>query len=319
MSHFTARQRTQPWHGVLVATALPFRQAASGGLEVDLEAYGGHVAWLAENGCHGVAPNGSLGEYPNLSDAERAAVVETAVANAPEGFTVMPGVGAYGTHQARQWADHAAESGAQAVMLLPPNTYRAEPRAVLEHYREVAKAGLPICAYNNPIDTKVDLVPELLAELYNEGLIVAVKEFSGDVRRAYEIAEAAPGLDIMVGTDDVLLEVGIAGAVGWLAGYPNALPRESVALYEACVAGDLESALPLYRIMHRLLRWDSKVEFVQSIKLSMDIVGRYGGPSRAPRLPLRDDQHQQVVADTRWVLAELDKLAAEGKLVRSSN
>ncbi|NJC24100.1 4-hydroxy-tetrahydrodipicolinate synthase [Arthrobacter pigmenti] len=314
----SSTNRSQPWHGVLVATTLPFREAETGALEVDLENYGRHVAWLAENGCDGVAPNGSLGEYQNLSDAERAAVVETAVAHAPKGFTVMPGVAAYGAHQARHWADQAAEAGAQAVMLLPPNTYRAEPRAVVDHYREVAKAGLPICAYNNPIDTKVDLVPELLAELYNEGLIVAVKEFTGDVRRSYQIAEVAPGLEIMVGSDDVLLEGAIAGAVGWLSGYPNAIPRETVALYNAAVSGDLETAVPLYRIMHRLLRWDSKTEFVQSIKLSMDIAGRYGGPSRAPRLPLRADQHEQVTADTEWVLAELARLADEGKIERSS-
>ena len=318
MSTPTSTERAQPWHGVIVATTLPFRESASGELDVDLAEYGKHVAWLAANGCDGVAPNGSLGEYQNLSDEERAAVVRTAVENAPAGFTVMPGVGAYGAHQARKWADQAAEAGAQAVMLLPPNTYRAEPRAVIEHYREVAKAGLPICAYNNPIDTKVDLVPSLLAELHKEGLIVAVKEFTGDVRRAYEITEAAPGLEIMVGSDDVLLEVGITGAVGWLAGYPNALPRETVALYNAVKAGDLETALPLYRIMHRLLRWDSKTEFVQSIKLSMDLAGRYGGPSRAPRLPLREDQHALVTADTLYVLEELDRLGREGKIERSS-
>ena len=164
-------------------------------------------------------------------------------------------------------------------MVLPPNTYRGDERAVLEHYREVGKAGLPVVAYNNPIDTKVDLHPALLATLHDEGLIVAVKEFSGDVRRGYEIAELAPGLDLLIGTDDVVLEVGIAGAIGWVAGYTNAFPRATVELYQASVAGDLATALPLYRALHPLLRWDSKTEFVQAIKLSMDIVGRTAVPA----------------------------------------
>jgi len=272
----------QAWHGVLVATALPMRAD----LTVDLEAYGEHVRWLAEEGCDGVAPNGSLGEYQTLSDDERAAVVRTAIEAAPEGFTVMPGVGAYGALQSRRWAEQAAEAGAPVVMLLPPNTYKADDETVVEHYRTVAEVGIPILAYNNPFDTKVDLTPKLLARLFHEGLIVAVKEFTGDPRRAYEIAELAPGLDILIGSDDVVLEVGIAGAVGWVAGFTNALPRSTVELYNACVAADLATALPLYRALHPLLRWDSKTEFVQAIKLSMDVVGRYGGPCRPPRAPL---------------------------------
>ena len=188
------------------------------------------------------------------------------------------------------------------MMALPPNTYRADFNAVLEHFREINKAGLPVTAYNNPIDTKTDLIPETLAALYNEGLIVGVKEFTGDVRRAYEISELAPGLDLMIGSDDVVLEVGLAGAVGWVAGYTNAFPKATVELYELSVTRDAEKALPLYRLLHPLLRWDSKTEFVQAIKLSMDIVGRKGGRCRPPRQPLPPEQEQRVRAATEAVL-----------------
>jgi 1-pyrroline-4-hydroxy-2-carboxylate deaminase len=284
----------KPWHGVLVATATPYDAA----LGVDLDRYAEHVAWLAANGCHGVVPNGSLGEYQVLTDQERAAVVRTAVEAAPDGFQVVPGVAAYGASESRAWAEQAAQAGASAVLLLPPNAYRADARAVLAHYEEVARAGLPIVAYNNPFDTKVDLVPALLAELHQRGSIVAVKEFSGDVRRAYELAELAPELDLIVGADDVLLELMIAGAKGWVAGYPNALPATCVELYEAARGGDLKRALPLYRALHPLLRWDSKTEFVQAIKLSMDIAGRHGGACRQPRQPLTPEQESVVRAAT---------------------
>jgi 4-hydroxy-tetrahydrodipicolinate synthase len=270
------------WHGVLVATALPYKDD----LGVDLDRYAEHVRWLAEAGCAGVVPNGSLGEYQVLSAPERAGVVTTALSAAPSGFAVVPGVSAYGSREARLWAEHAADAGCPAVMLLPPNAYRADPDAVVAHFRTVAEVGLPIVAYNNPIDTKVDLTPQLLARLHGEGLIVAVKEFSGDVRRAYEIAERAPGLDLIVGSDDVVLELAIAGAVGWIAGIPNALPAECLALWCAAVAGDLATALPAYRALHPLLRWDSKTEFVQAIKLAMDLAGRAGGVCRPPRVPL---------------------------------
>lgn len=290
--------QAKPWHGVLVATALPFDPD----LSVDYDTYAEHVRWLADNGASGVTPNGSLGEYQVLTPEERARVVEVAVEAAPEGFAVMPGVGAYGAMESRRWAEQAAAAGAAAVMALPPNAYHADERAVVEHFREVNKAGLPVTAYNNPVDTKTDLTPPLLATLYHEGLIGAVKEFSGDVRRSYEISELAPGLDLMIGTDDVVLEVGIAGAKGWVAGYTNAFPKATVELYEASLAGKLDEALALYRVLHPLLRWDSKIEFVQAIKLSMDIVGRKGGGCRPPRQPLLPEQEKTVRAATEAAL-----------------
>jgi 4-hydroxy-tetrahydrodipicolinate synthase len=294
----------QPWHGVVVATARPLRPAGGDDLAVDFDGFADHVRWLAANGCHGVCPNGSLGEYQVLTADERAAVVRTAVEAAPDGFTVMPGVAAYGAREARAWAEQARDAGARCVMLLPPNAYRADARSVVEHFREVARAGVPIVAYNNPIDTKVDLTPELLATLHGEGLIVAVKEFSGDTRRAYQLAELAPGLDLLAGSDDVTFELEVGGAVGWVSGYPNAFPDACVRMWNAFRAGDHGTGLPLYRSLHPLLRWDSKTEFVQAIKLSMDLAGRYGGPCRPPRVPLLPEQEAAVRTATQKALAE---------------
>ena len=289
----------KPWHGVLTATALPYTNSGA----VDWDAYAEHVAWQAASGCHGVVPNGSLGEYQVLTAEERARVVDVAVAASPTGFTVMPGVAAYGAQEAVRWTEQAASAGAQCVMLLPPNAYRADERTVIEHYRMVAKTGVPIIAYNNPYDTKVDLTPHLLGRLHAEGLIVGVKEFSGDARRAYEIAEQAPGLDLLIGSDDVLVELAIAGAVGWVAGYPNAFPVTCVELYELSLDKNLDKALPLYRMLHPLLRWDSKTEFVQAIKLSMDMAGRKGGVCRPPRLPLNAQQEAVVREATAAAIA----------------
>lgn len=293
-----SESQRQPWHGVHVATSLQF---SSDG-EVDLGAYKENVAWLVEQGVDGVAPNGSLGEYQSLSWPERDAVVETARSAAPEGFTVMPGVGAYSGRESRRHAQVAKDLGCQAVMALPPNAYRADARSVLEHFELVAGAGLPVTAYNNPIDTKVDLTPPMLAKLHAEGLIVGVKEFSGDVRRCYEIAELAPGLDLMIGTDDTVLEVALAGAKGWVAGYPQVFPRACLELYRAALAHDLQTALPLYRQLHPVLRWDSKTEFVQAIKLGQDLIGRFGGACRPPRRPLPDDVAELVRSATQALI-----------------
>ncbi len=287
--------------GVIVATVAPFD--AGGNLLLD--AYGEHVAWLKENGCRGVATNGSLGEYASLTADERREVVRVAAEYASEDFVLVAGVAAPSGHEAARYAQDAADLGAQAVMALPPTIHRATEAEVVAHYEAIAAVGLPICAYNNPIDTKVDLTPAVLGRLAAIPEVQAVKEFSGDVRRFHEIAEHAPDIALMAGADDLLLESVLCGATGWIAGFPNAFPAESVRLFELCRAGKIDDALGLYRGLLPAFRWDSRTEFVQAIKLGMDMVGRYGGPCRLPRLGLPAATAARVRADMERALEAL--------------
>ena len=290
---------TKPWHGILTATAVPF----TSDLQLDLQKYAEHVQWLAANGTHGVVANGSLGEYQTLTSEERSSVLETAIEAAPEGFHVVAGVGAYGADESRRWAEHAAAKGAGAVMLLAPNAYRANDDEVVAHFKEVGKVGIPIIAYNNPFDTKVDLLPDLVARIADEvPNVVAIKEFSGDVKRIWQIHQRAPRIEVLVGADDVLLELATAGVVGWIAGFPNAMPAQSAELYQLVTSGKFAEAAPMYAAVHDLFNWDSRKEFIQAIKLTMDIVGRYGGPTRLPRLPLPANDESKLRADVARAL-----------------
>ncbi|MYW97399.1 dihydrodipicolinate synthase family protein [Amycolatopsis rubida] len=293
--------------GVVVATALPYREDASApaGLAVDYDAYAAHCRWLVDNGCRGVGPNGSLGEYSSLTDEERRRAARTAIETVGEDGIVVVGVHGPGAHQAKQWAEVAAEDGADGLLCLPPTMYRANRGEVLAHFEAVASVGLPVMVYNNPVDTKVDLTPALLAEIAQIDNVVAVKEFSGDVRRVLEIREQAPGLDVISGADDVVLESLLMGATGWFAGFPNVFPAESVRLFDLARSGKLDEARALYEPLVAAFRWDSRTEFVQAIKLGMDLVGRYGGPCRPPRGPLTGQHRAQVTADLRRALASL--------------
>ncbi|MFF0463091.1 dihydrodipicolinate synthase family protein [Streptomyces mexicanus] len=298
--------------GVVVATALPYHEDASApaGLAVDYDRYAEHCRWLVDNGCHGVGPNGSLGEYSSLTDEERRRVARTAIEAVGDAGTVVVGVHGVGAHQARHWAELAAEDGADGVLCLPPTMYRANRGEILAHFEAVASVGLPVMVYNNPIDTKVDLTPGLLAEIAAIDNVVAVKEFSGDVRRVLEIKERASGLDVISGADDVVLESLLMGATGWFAGFPNVFPAESARLYDLATAGKLAEARALYEPLVAAFRWDSRTEFVQAIKLGMEQVGRYGGPCRPPRGPLTPQLREQVQADMARAVAAVERQAA---------
>ena len=293
--------------GVIVATTLAFKPDASApaGLAVDYDRFAEHCDWLISSGCRGVGPNGSLGEYSSLTDEERRKVVQVAVATVGDRGLVVAGVHGVGWHQAKKWAEFAKEDGADGVLLLPPTIYRASDSEVIEHYTRVAEVGMPIMVYNNPFDTKVDLVPSLVARLAEIPEVVAIKEFSGDVRRVLDIKERCD-IDVIAGADDLLFESLVAGAVGWFAGYPNAFPREAVEIYDLVKEGKIVEAREIYEYLVAAFRWDSRTEFVQAIKLSIDLAGHsYGGPTRPPRGPLSASNEEKVRADTERALAFL--------------
>ncbi len=293
-------QLGQPrFNGVYVAASTLFRSDGS----VDLDACQAHFARLAEAGVAGLVPNGSLGEYEALTEDERGGVVKSAMDSAGKLVEVVPGVSGKSAAEARRWAEHAAQAGCRAVMCLPPTSHAPTADEVFAHFQEVASVGLPVIVYNNPYSTRVDLTPALLARLAEIEEVVAVKEFSQDIRRVAAIRQAAPRLEVICGCDDTLVEAVFMGATGWIAGFANAFPRQSVELFELCVAGHWPEAIERYLAFLPLLRWDADPRFVQAIKLAQEEVGWYGGPVRLPRLALPAADAEEVRASVRRYLA----------------
>jgi 4-hydroxy-tetrahydrodipicolinate synthase len=288
-------EEAELFQGVHVAVTTPFD--AEG--KVLLDRLAEHCAFLVDSGCSGVVVCGSLGEYAALTPQEREDVVRTAVAAVGDRALVTVGTGAYNGVQARAHAEAAEAAGAKAVMSLPPTGYKAAtPDELRAHYRQVATAGLPMVVYNNPADTGIDMPPAFLAALADElPEVRAVKDFSADVPRVYELRRLAPELEIMVGADTVALESFLAGAVGWIAGFANALPHSSVALLEAGRRGDVTEGVRLNAALLPLFDWDVRPVFVQAVKAAMDECGRYGGPTRLPRLPLPEARLLELKRD----------------------
>jgi 4-hydroxy-tetrahydrodipicolinate synthase len=230
------------------------------------------------------------------------------VAAADGRVPVVVGVSSSTPAAAIALANDAADSGADAVMLLPPFGYRADPEELVAYYAAVAEGGgLPVMAYNNPEASGVDMPAELLVRLAAEvDGVVAVKECSGDARRIPALLNAAPGLEVLVGGDDWALEGFCAGATGWVSGVADVAPGECIALWEACRAGELERARELYGRLLPLARFDMTPKLVQYFKAAMDERGFAGGDCRPPRLPLTTGEREAL----RAALAVLEGVPA---------
>lgn len=277
------------FEGVHVAIVTPFTDS----YEVDYQRLHELCNWLIDEGVNGLVPVGSLGEYATLTVEERSKVVETVVKAANKRVTVTVGSGAPSTKQAVQWVQHAKDIGADAIMALPPINYRPLRNEIIAHYKDLSKVGLPIIAYNNPLDYPTDLTPELLKEISKFENVVAVKEFSGDIRRVHKILEETD-LEVLTGVDNLAMEGPLCGATGWIAGVPNALPREGVELFRLSREGKIKEATALYRRLLPLFDLDAKPQLVQSIKYMMELAGQPVGPTRPPRLPLSTEDYDQI-------------------------
>ena len=108
------------FEGVYAATTTPFRDDGS----VDYDLFGKHCAWLADEGVAGLTPNGSLGEYETLTEAERAQIVTVAIEAVGGRIAVVPGVSGKSAADATRWAEQAAAAGAAGVMSLAPTSHK---------------------------------------------------------------------------------------------------------------------------------------------------------------------------------------------------
>ena len=294
------------WAGVFPAATTQF----AADLSVDIAATQRVQEALVRDGVHGLIAMGTVGENNSLDADEKRAVLKAAVEAVGGRAPVIVGVSELDTRRAIAFARDAERLGADGLMLLPAMVYVPSEDELVRHFKAVAKeTALPIMLYNNPPAYRVSIGIEAIRQLAGIPNIVCLKESAPDTRRFTDLYNAV-GDKIMLfaGLDDVALEGLILGARGWVSGLTNAFPKESLALYDAVVAGDLETARAIYRWFMPLLHLDAEHDLVQSIKLAEQIMGRGSERARPPRYPLTGARRDEVVALVETAAATRPKL-----------
>ena len=277
------------WQGVMPAITNPYHDD----LTIDHPRLAGHVNRLADAGCTAIVTPGSLGEGGALSLDEKVGVWKTCHAAVGGRIPVVAAVSAVSTRESVDIARAAESAGCRGLMVLPAYAYSGPWREMKAHFSAVIDATPLSCMlYNNPIAYKVDVRPEQVAELADiHDNLHAVKESSGDIRRVREIRGILRDrLAIFVGIDDMAVEGAAAGADGWIAGLVNALPEESIRLWELAVearrTGEREELESLYQWFLPLLRLDAVPEFVHLVNLVQAEFDMGDELVRGPRRPV---------------------------------
>ncbi|MDG3442389.1 dihydrodipicolinate synthase family protein [Nitrospirillum amazonense] len=283
------------WRGVFPAVTTQFNED----LSINLAETQRVIDGLIRDGVHGLIIMGTVGENNSLEPEEKRQVLAAAKEVTAGRVPVITGVSELTTPRAVAYAKDAEKIGADGLMLLPAMVYVPTEEELFRHFAAVAGASaLPIMLYNNPPAYRVDISVPLLQRLAEIPTIVALKESAPDTRRFTDLANAIDEtkMMLMAGLDDVALEGLLLGARGWISGLTNAFPKESVALYDAVVAGDLAKARAIYRWFLPLLHLDARHDLVQSIKLAEQVMGRGSERVRPPRYILEGKTRADVIA-----------------------
>jgi len=293
------------WGGVFPAVCTQFNADQSLNIPGTLS----HIDAMLAAGVHGFVMLGSVGENTALETSEKRELFKAAVDHVKKRVPVLTGVAEYTTAGACRWAAEAAKLGADGLMVLPPMVYKTDNRETIAHFRSVAKAtDLPIMIYNNPPAYKVDITPEMFAEMADEPKFASIKESSDNPRRITDIINLTGNRYlIFAGVDDLFMECMMLGAIGWISGLVNAFPHENKLIWDLTVAGKWKEALEIYRWYTPLLHLDTHVKLVQYIKLACAECGYGTELCRAPRLPLVGAEREEVLGLIRKAIATRPK------------
>jgi 4-hydroxy-tetrahydrodipicolinate synthase len=282
------------FRGVYVASVTPMTQSR----EVDYDMLGKYVDGLVNDGVHGIIPLGSTGEFYALTPQERQDVLKGTLEAVDGRVPVLAGTNASSTADVVEYSKQAEKLGADGLLLAAPYYSLPTYDELYEHFKAVNDAvGIPIMLYNYPGRTGVDLVPDFVERLTALNNVKYIKESTGDITRVSELIKRLEGrIDVFCGGDLIPLESFVLGAIGWVGGIANVLPKSHVKLYElAVVKGDIPAARKFfYEIFYALQAIETSGIYTQYVKAGCEIMGNPVGPPRMPLMPVSKEDYAKL-------------------------
>jgi len=270
--------------------------------QIDRKAFAAVLEYLIEAKVHGIIVGGSTGEYYAQSAQERYDLGAYAKEVIGTRLPLVIGTGAIRTEDSVDYAKAAKEIGADAILVSSPPYALPTKKENAVHALTVDRAAnLPIMLYNYPARMGVVMGEEYFSRVGQSRNVVAIKESSGDMGNLHLLARKFPHIGLSCGWDDQALEFFAWGARSWVCAGSNFLPREHVALYEACVLEkNFDKGRAIMTAMLPLMDFLEGGKFVQSIKHGCEIVGLRTGPVRAPLRPMNSEEKRtlQTVVST---------------------
>lgn len=289
-----AADARRPFGRLITAMVTPFRADGS----LDIEGAGALASYLVdEQGNDGLVINGTTGESPTTTDAEKETLLRAVLEAVGDRAKVIAGVGTYDTHHTIELARAAEKAGVHALLVVTPYYNKPPQAGLVRHFTAVADAtGLPCMLYDIPARTGTPITTDTLCRLAEHERVVAVKDAKGDIAETSWVTRRTD-LAYYSGDDKNTLPLLSVGAVG-VVGVPTHLfGRQTKAMIEAFERGDVAEALRLHHSMLPVYFGFFRTQGVITTKAALNLLGLPAGPTRSPLVDATDDEVAQLRAD----------------------
>ncbi len=286
--------------GVMPALVTPFGTDN----RVDFKSFEKLLIHMREAGVTGWVPNGSTGEYFSQSTEERREVLQFVKDFAKPGEFLIAGTNAPATREVIEQTAMAKEIGYDTVLLAPPFYTRPTQDELIKHYETVlAAVDVNLVLYSYPAKDGSDISFELMDHFAENPRVIGIKESSGSLQRAVDIASRYDGkIQLISGSDDIALDFMFWGAESWICGPSNCMAKACCDLDRTYKAGDFDKAREMMKTLYRAMNILESGKFVQKIKYGCELQGLPVGECRAPLGPLTDDEKAEFKAAMEPIL-----------------
>lgn len=276
--------------GICAALCTPFTED---GEKVDETALKDHIDSMLDAGIHIILVCGGTGEFAYLRLEERKRIAEIASKHIDGRAGFMVQTSAINTADAIEFAKHAEGVGADCLLILPPYFEGPDNEGVYYHYEKISEAiKIPIMVYNIPEHSGIDVTPNFFKRLMEIDNIHYIKDSTGDIIRIQELLTT--GGKVFNGGDPIAFFSLLAGCPGCVWGAPNAMPKESVDLYNLVTSGKLGEARDLWGRMFPANHFFWTHVYNASVKAATNLSERRVGPCRKPVQPLTDSEMSEL-------------------------
>ncbi|PDT16638.1 4-hydroxy-tetrahydrodipicolinate synthase [Rhizobium sp. J15] len=286
--------------GVMPALITPF----DANNRIDFKAFEKLLAHLREAGVSGWVPNGSTGEYFSQSREERRDVLQFVKEFARPGEILIAGTNAPATREVIEQTAMASDIGYDTVLLAPPFYTRPTQAELIRHYEAVLGAvDVNLVLYSYPAKDGSDISFELMDHFADNPRVIGIKESSGVLQRAIDIASRYEGkIQLVSGSDDIALDFMFWGAESWICGPSNCMAKACCDLDRTYKSGDLGKAREMMKTLYRAMNILESGKFVQKIKYGCELQGLPVGQCRAPLGELTPEEKAEFRAAMEPIL-----------------
>src|ERR1700722_2048712 len=275
--------------GALTAMVTPFRDG-----KVDENRLREQVEFQIKGGIDGLVPVGTTGESPTLDFKEHARVLELTVQYAAGRVPVIAGVGANATSEAIELHGIAKRVGANAALSVNPYYNEPTQEGMYRHFMAIAeKVDLPIVLYNIPGRTGVTMTAQTVARLHKNGTVVAIKESTGSMDLAIEIASLCD-ITLLSGDDTLTIPLMALGATGVISVLSNLMPGQVKKGVTLVRSGNLGEANQLMRRLFPLIKSLFADGNPVGIKYAMKVAKLDSGELRLPLWEASEGTTKQI-------------------------